>query len=137
MRLGAKVGELAESDIYMDILREQEAKKKEAKRLKKEKKRDKKEKKKSKKKKDRDESDVESDRNVGGEDSDEELFRFFEDEPEAKKAKRRSGEKERKSSGDQPVKKRFVREKFAEDDMEELHADRKKLKDKRRISNEV
>ena len=139
MRLGAKVGELAESDIYMDILREQEIKKKEAKRLKKEKKRDKKEKKKAKKKKGRD-SDNDSDRApAAGDDSDEELFRFFEDDSDSKKSKRRSGEKVRLSSGgDHPVKKRFVRAKFEDEEMDELQMDKQRINElKRRVSNEV
>ena len=152
LRLGGKVGEeLQESDLYMDILRQQEVKKKkEAKKAKKAKK-EKKEKKKSKKKKGKDsESDEEnlSDKHASDVDSGEELYRFFEDEKETKKAKRRSGSprRERQVSG-----KRFVRAKFADDDLdlelESLEArgrqgggeGKKKMKDKlkRRTSNEV
>merc|ERR1712098_808547 len=89
LRLGGKVeSEDADKDIYMDILRNQEAKKK-TKKLKKEKK----EKKKSKKRKevDSDVSDKEPEKDI---DSDEELFRFFE-EPEPKAQKRRSKDLER------------------------------------------
>ena len=159
LRLGGKIGEeLPESDIYMDILRKQEAKKKlekEAKKAKKEKrkeKKEKKEKKKSKKKgKGKDsESDEEnlSDKHASDVDSGEELFRFFEEEQDTKKAKRRSGSprRERQVSG-----KRFVRAKFADDDLDlELESlesrgrhgggeGKKKIKDKlkRRTSNEV
>lgn len=157
LRLGGKVGEeLQESDIYMDILRKQEAKKKmekEAKKAKKEKrkeKKEKKEKKKSKKKKGRDsESDEEnlSDKHASDVDSGEELFRFFEEDQDSKKSKRRSGSprRERQVSG-----KRFVRAKFADDDLDlELESlesrgrhgsgeGKKKIKDKlkRRTSNE-
>lgn len=157
LRLGGKVGEeLQESDIYMDILRKQEAKKKmekEAKKAKKEKrkeKKEKKEKKKSKKKKGRDsESDEEnlSDKHASDVDSGEELFRFFEEDQDSKKTKRRSGSprRERQVSG-----KRFVRAKFADDELDlELESlesrgrhgsgeGKKKNKDKlkRRTSNE-
>ena len=147
---------MQESDIYMDILRKQEAKKKlekEARKAKKEKRREKKEKKekkKSKKKKAKDsESDEEnlSDKHASDVDSGEELFRFFEEEPDTKKAKRRSGSprRERQVSG-----KRFVRAKFEDDldlELESLESrgrhgsgeGKKKIKDKlkRRTSNEV
>merc|ERR1711936_671653 len=78
LRLGGKVGEeLQESDLYMDILRQQEVKKKkDAKKAKKSKK-EKKEKKKSKKKKGKDsESDEEnlSDKHASDVDSGEELY---------------------------------------------------------------
>ena len=143
----------------MDILRKQEAKKKmekEAKKAKKEKrkeKKEKKEKKKSKKKKGRDsESDDDeenlSDKHASDVDSGEELFRFFEEDQDSKKTKRRSGSprRERQVSG-----KRFVRAKFADDDLDlELESlesrgrhgsgeGKKKIKDKlkRRTSNEV
>ena len=135
MRLGGKVSgdDVAEDDdIYMDILRDQEAKKK-AKKLKKEKKKEKKEKKKSKKRKEV-ESDVEEKSEV---DSDEELYRFFEDPPESKPQKRKS--KELVSPTD--IKKKFVRAKFDNDlDLldEDLDTERqKKSKIKRRTSNEV
>merc|ERR1719342_345150 len=142
LRLGGKVeSEDADKDIYMDILRDQEAKKK-AKKLKKEKKKEKKEKKKSKKRKDVDSdvSDKEPEHDI---DSDEELFRFFE-EPEPKTQKRRSKEIERQLSGDL-VKKKFVRAKFDSEDVEDLvekyredeqTQERRKVKSKRRISNE-
>ena len=158
MRLGGKVGEeLQESDIYMDILRKQEAKKKlekearKAKKDKKKEKKEKKEKKKSKKKKGKEsESDEEnlSDKHASDVDSGEELFRFFEEDQDSKKTKRRSGSprRERQVSG-----KRFVRAKFADDDLDlELESlesrgrhgsgeGKKKNKDKlkRRTSNEV
>merc|ERR1711973_960256 len=97
LRLGGKVeSEDADKDIYMDILRDQEAKKK-AKKLKKEKKKEKK-----RKDVDSDVSDKEPEQDI---DSDEELFRFFE-EPEPKTQKRRSKEIERQLSGDL-VKKKF------------------------------
>ena len=136
MRLGGKVsGDEApeDDDIYMDILRDQEAKKK-AKKLKKEKKKEKKDKKKSKKRKEV-ESDVEEKSEV---DSDEELYRFFEDPPESKPQKRKS--KELVSPTD--IKKKFVRAKFDNDldllDEDLGTADRpKKSKIKRRTSNEV
>ena len=154
LRLGGKVGEgLTESDIYMDILRDQEVKKKskKVKKLKKEKK------KKSKRRKSRDseDEDAASDNKAADLDSDEELFRFFEEQPETKKSKRRSGEKERQVSGsgdgeaNKPVRKRFVRAKFDSDDLdleseniasrdsEEVSSGKKKLKGKRRTSNEV
>ena len=130
MRLGGKVsGDEApeDDDIYMDILRDQEAKKK-AKKLKKEKKKEKKDKKKSKKRKEV-ESDVEEKSEV---DSDEELYRFFEDPPESKPQKRSPTD----------IKKKFVRAKFDHDldllDEDLGTADRpKKSKLKRRTSNEV
>jgi len=142
LRLGGKVeSEDADKDIYMDILRNQEAKKK-TKKLKKEKKKEKKEKKKSKKRKevDSDVSDKEPEKDI---DSDEELFRFFE-EPEPKAQKRRSKDLERQLSGDL-VKKKFVRAKFDSEDVEDLvekyreddqSEERRKVKSKRRISNE-
>ena len=145
---------MQESDIYMDILRKQEAKKKmekEAKKAKRKEKKEKKEKKKSKKKKERDsESDEEnlSDKHASDVDSGEELFRFFEEDQDSKKTKRRSGSprRERQVSG-----KRFVRAKFADDELDlELESlesrgrhgsgeGKKKNKDKlkRRTSNEV
>merc|ERR1711976_110370 len=88
--------------------------------------------KKSKKRKEV-ESDVEEKSEV---DSDEELYRFFEDPPESKPQKRKS--KEQVSPAD--IKKKFVRAKFDNDlDLldEDLDTDRqKKSKIKRRTSNE-
>jgi len=88
-----------------------------------------------------------SDKHASDVDSGEELFRFFEEEQDTKKAKRRSGSprRERQVSG-----KRFVRAKFADDDLDlELESlesrgrhgggeGKKKIKDKlkRRTSNE-
>ena len=114
-------------------------------------------KKKSKRRKSResDDEDAVSDSKAVDLDSDEELFRFFEEQPETKKSKRRSGEKERQVSGsgdgeaNKPVRKRFVRAKFDSDDLdleseniasrdsEEASSGKKKLKVKRRTSNEV
>merc|ERR1719422_2145626 len=140
MRLGGKVGAGGDDDIYMNILREQEIKKKNKKvRRKRRRKKDKKSKKKQV------ESDDEEDRDSDNvkEDSDEELYRFFEDQPESKKEKRKSGDKVRQSSGEK-VKKRFVRAKFDDDldlmDDEKLLSfdleTKKKDKIKRRTSNE-
>ena len=141
MRLGGKVGAGGDEDIYMNILREQEIKKKN-KKLKKEKKKKKDKKSKRKHVESDDDEDHDSDNNK--EDSDEELYRFFEDQPESKKEKRKSGDKVRQSSGEK-VKKRFVRAKFDDDldlmDDEKLLSfdleTKKKDKMKRRTSNEV
>ena len=139
MRLGGKVDGLSESEIYMEMIKD----KKLSKKLKKEKKALKKEKKakKSKKQKGKD-SDSER-REEDPLDSDEELYRFFEEEPAAptitaketrKSSGRRSGE--RRSSGEKPAT-RIVRAKGHSDlESEELDIG-KRLRVKRRSSNEV
>ena len=138
MRLGGKVDGFSESEIYMEMFKD----KKLSKKLKKEKKALKKEKKakKSKKKKGKD-SDSER-REEDPLDSDEELYRFFEEEPAAppvtaketrKSSGRRSGD--RRPSGEKPA--RIVRAKGHSDlESEELDIG-KRLKVKRRSSNEV
>ena len=140
MRLGGKVDGYSESEIYMEMLKED---KKLSKKLKKEKKALRKEKKakKSKKQKGKDsDSERSEDEPL---DSDEELYRFFEEpQPappastkEAKKfSKRRSGD--RNSSGEK-ASARIVRAKgHSELESEELDIG-KRLKSKRRSSNEV
>ena len=141
MRLGGKVDGLSESEIYMEMIKD----KKLSKKLKKEKKALKKEKKakKSKKQKGKD-SDSER-REEDPLDSDEELYRFFEEEPAAptitaketrKTSGRRSGD--RRSSGEKPAT-RIVRAKGHSDlDLESEELDiGKRLRSKRRSSNEV
>ena len=140
MRLGGKVDGYSESEIYMEMLKED---KKLSKKLKKEKKALRKEKKakKSKKQKGKDsDSERSEDEPL---DSDEELYRFFEEpQPapptatkEAKKfSKRRSGD--RNSSGEK-ASARIVRAK-GHGDLESDELDiGKRLKSKRRSSNEV
>ena len=139
LRLGGKVDGLSESEIYMEMVKD----KKLSKKLKKEKKALKKEKKAKKSKK---QKAKESDSERSGDeplDSDEELYRFFEEPPapppaapkESKKSsKRRSGD--RNSSGEKPSG-RIVRAKGHSDlNSEELDIG-KRLKSKRRSSNEV
>ena len=144
MRLGGKVDGLSESEIYMEMFKD----KKLSKKLKKEKKALKKEKKakKSKKQKGKD-SDSER-REEEPLDSDEELYRFFEEQQPAqpapattakearKSSRRRSGE--RNSSGEK-LSTRIVRAKGHSDlDLESEELDiGKRLRSKRRSSNEV
>ena len=139
MRLGGKVDGYSESEIYMEMVKED---KKLSKKLKKEKKALKKEKKAKKSKK---QKAKESDSERSGDeplDSDEELYRFFEEpapppaapKESKKSSKRRSGD--RNSSGEKPSG-RIVRAKGHSDlNSEELDIG-KRLKSKRRSSNEV
>ena len=138
MRLGGKVDGYSESEIYMEMLKED---KKLSKKLKKEKKALRREKKAKKNKKQKG-KDSDSERSQDEPlDSDEELYRFFEEPApapatkEAKKSsKRRSGD--RNSSGEKPST-RIVRAKGHSDlESEELDIG-KRLKSKRRSSNEV
>lgn len=146
LRLGGKVDGYSESDIYVEMLKVQEDKKM-ARKMKKEKKALKKEKKAKKSKKHKG-KDSEAERSEEEPlDSDEELYRFFEEPAappplrEAKKSsKRRSGDRDRNSSGEKPQsKKRIVRAKVQRDNLdlesEELDIG-KRMKSKRRSSNE-
>merc|ERR1719397_1799390 len=114
MRLGGKVEQFTENEILAEMLRQQEEKRKEKKlrreikELKKREKHERKDKKKSKKKRTALSDDELSDRGNKDDDSDEELYRFFEDkdsspspEPKKKKKKRNSSGREgRVSSGE-------------------------------------
>ena len=137
MRLGEKVDGYSESEIYMEMLKDN---KKLSKKLKKEKKALRKEKKakKSKKQKGKDSDSEKSEEEPL--DSDEELYRFFEEpapptvpKETKKSSKRRSGD--RNSSGEKPSA-RIVRAK-GHSDLESEEDLGKRLKSKRRSSNEV